>query len=301
MAVAGPAEISSVHAVRTDHAIGKNGADGRGTHQKTVVVVMNRGIVLVVMHAQLSGVTRKQEILAIRVGDDYLLIAQRHGIQSAVGVLLQEIKIGDVILPPIGIQVAEETHAGLFFHKKETAKIAVERLNAGAHGNEIVIRAQVVQLHLGEGFLQTDMRIQARGALAHVHVYDAEFLHVQIIQADYRRDANAPIHWTERGVAVKKIKRKRKSLIEEKLVALAEKIAAAGARGTDVRGCGQAPAIEKCVAGGREIQKCLFADDRHVAFQFIAIKRVPLAALHVRMFAADSVTVPIGHGDGPAI
>ena len=101
--------------------------------------------------------------------------------------------------------------------------------------------------------------------LRHVHVDDAEFLHIQIIQTDHRRDADAPIHRTERSVAMKQIKRKRKSLVEKNLAALAEKIAAAGPRGTDVGGRGQAAAVEKRVAGGREIQKSLLADDGHVA------------------------------------
>src|SRR6202451_3219134 len=211
---------------------------------------MNRGVVLVVMHAQLRGVAREQKILAVRIGNDDLLITQRHGIQAAVSVLLQEIEIGDVILPPIRIQVAEQTHTRLLFHEQEAAKVAIEGLNASAHRNEIVIRAQVVQLHFGERLLQSQMRIQARGACAHVHVDDAEFLHIQIIQADYGRDADAPVDWTKRSTAVKQVEGKSKGLIEEDLVAFAEKIAASRPCRADVGGRGQAPAVEKCVAGG---------------------------------------------------
>src|ERR1700728_2989552 len=262
---------------------------------------MNRGVFFVVMHAQLCGVAREQKILAVRIGNDDLLIAQRHGIQATVGVLLQEIEIGDVVLPPVRIQVAEQTHAGLLFYEQEAAKVAMESLDAGPHRNEIVIRAQVVQLHFGERFLQSEMRIQARGAFAHVHIDDAEFLHIQIVQADDGRDADAPVHRTKRSIAVKQVEGKRKSLIEEDLVAFAEKIAASRPRRADVGGRGQAPAVEKRVAGSRQNQKSLLADNRHIAFQFIAIERVPPAGFHVRMFAADSVAIPIGHGDRPAI
>src|ERR1700691_1528270 len=80
---------------------------------------MNRGVVLVVVHAQLRGVAREQKVLAVRIGNDDLLIAQRHGIQATVGVLLQEIEIGDVVLPPIRIQVAAQTHAGLLFYEQD--------------------------------------------------------------------------------------------------------------------------------------------------------------------------------------
>ena len=106
-------------------------------------------------------------------------------------------------MPPIRIEVAEETNARLLFYKQEAAKIAVERLNACAHRHEIEIRADVVQLDFAKSFLQSDMRIEARRAFAHIHIDDAEFLHREIIQADHRRDANAPIHRTERRIAVK--------------------------------------------------------------------------------------------------
>ena len=52
------------------------------------------------------------------------------------------------------MQIAENAHARLLFHKNKTAEVAVESLNSRAYGNEIVIRADVVQLHLRERFLQ---------------------------------------------------------------------------------------------------------------------------------------------------
>ena len=125
------------------------------------------------MHAHLRCVSREQEILAIRVGDDDLLIAQRHGIQPAVGVLLQKIEIGDVVLPAIRIEIAEDTQARLLFDEQKTAKIAIESLNARTYRDEIEIRPDVVQFDFAECFLQAEVRIQARGAFAHVHVDDA--------------------------------------------------------------------------------------------------------------------------------
>ena len=101
VAVAGPADVRGMNAVRLNHATRKHFANRRRAYEKTVVVVVDGGIVLVVMNAQLRGVTLEQEILAKHIGDNHLLIAQRHRIQAAVGILFEEIEVGNVVLPPI--------------------------------------------------------------------------------------------------------------------------------------------------------------------------------------------------------
>ena len=147
-------------------------------------------------------------------------------IQAAVRIFLEEIEVGEVVLPAIIRIVAEEAHAGLLVDEKKPAKIAVELLNSRAHGNEIEIGAEVVKLHLAERFLQADVRIEARGAFAHVDVDDAQLPHVEIVQADHRSHANPPIHRAEGRVAVKQVEGEEESLIEEELLALAEEIRA---------------------------------------------------------------------------
>ena len=112
--------------------------------------------------------------------------------------------------------------ARLFVHKQKSAKVRIEFLNAGAHGNEIVIGAQVVQLHFDEGFLQSQMRVESRRAFAHIRADDSQFPHIQIIQAELGRDADAPVHWLEGSVAVKQVEGEAQSLIQEKLFAAAE-------------------------------------------------------------------------------
>ena len=205
VAVAGPTDVRGMNAVRLDHAARKHFANRRRTHEKTVVVVMDGGIVFVVVNAQLRGVTLEQEILAKHVGDDHLLIAQRHRIQAAVGILFEEIEVRDVILPPIRIEIAEDADAWLFFHKQETAEVAIESLNAGAHRDKIVVRADILDLEFAEGFLQTDVCVETRGAFGHVGVDDSAFLHIEIIQTDSWSDSDAPIDRTERSIAMKQV------------------------------------------------------------------------------------------------
>ena len=49
-------------------------------------------------------------------------------------------------------------------------------------------------------------------------------------------------------------------------------------------------------------KKCLLAENRLVAFQPVAVERVPpVACAHVRIFAAPAVTIPFRHGDVPAV
>src|ERR1700722_11911289 len=194
VALAGPTDVRGMNAVRLNHATRKHFANRRRAHEKTVVVVVDGGIVLVVMNAQLRGVTLEQEILAKHVGDDHLLITERHGIQAAVGILFEEIKIRDVVLPPIRIEIAEDADARLLFHKQETAEVAIKSLNAGAHRDKVVIWADILDLEFAEGFLQTDVRVETRGAFGHVGVDDSAFLDVEIIQTDGLSDSDAPVN-----------------------------------------------------------------------------------------------------------
>ena len=134
------------------------------------------------------------------------------------------------------MKISEQAHAGLLIDENKSAKIAGKFLNSRAHGKEIVIGAQIADFVFDEGFLQPRVRIQARGAVGHVDVDDAEFAHVQIIHVHRGSDANAPIDGPEGSVSVKQVEGKSECLVERELFSLAEKIGAAGLRGTDVAG-----------------------------------------------------------------
>ena len=96
-------------------------------------------------------------------------------------------------------------------------------------------------------FLKSGVRVEARRAVAHIDVHDAEFAHIQIIHVHGGSHLDSPIDGTERSVPVKQVKGKTKCLAERKLLALAEKIAAAGLRRADVARRRHAALVdEKC-------------------------------------------------------
>src|SRR6202050_1370997 len=287
--------------VRLDLVVGDHHADGRRAHQEAVVIVVNTGRVVVVVHAELRRVALEKEILLVDVREDDLLFSSAPGIQAAVGVLLKQVEVGQVVLPAVGIEVAEKTHTGLLVDEKKAPEIGVELLNARAHGNEVEVRAQVVDFYLSKEFLKAEVRVQARGAIAHVDIHYAELAHVEIVQADDGSHSNPPVHRTEGRIAMKQVKGEKKQLIQEKLLAFAEKIAGPRTRRADVAWNRQASTIDQGVADCREVKKCLLPENRHIPFPFVAVKGIPLASPYVGMFAAGSVAIPIGHGDAPAI
>jgi hypothetical protein len=91
-------------------------------------------------------------------------VAAVEGVESAVGVFFEEMKIGDVVFDAIAVEVAEDAQGRLFIDKKKTAEVGVELLDAGARGDEIVVGAEVVDLYFDEGFLEADVIVEAVGA-----------------------------------------------------------------------------------------------------------------------------------------
>ena len=107
-----------------------------------------------------------------------LLVAKREGIERAIGIFFEEIEIGGVVFEAIGAEIAEEPEARLLVDEQETAKIGVELLDAGTEAHEIIIRADIAELHLGERFLQPDVGVETVGAASHVWSDDAQFANI---------------------------------------------------------------------------------------------------------------------------
>ncbi len=78
--------------------------------------------------------------------------------------------------------IAKDAHAGLFINEEKSAEVGIELLNTGAHRNEIVVVAEIVELHFDEGFLQANMIVEAVGASEHVGADDAELTNVEIVE-----------------------------------------------------------------------------------------------------------------------
>src|SRR5260370_31056341 len=163
--------------------------------------------------------------------------------------LITQREVCRVVLVEVVVQVSEDAEAGFLIGENESAEIAVEGLYTGARGDKIVVVTQVLQLHLDECLLQTEMRIQPRVALAYVDVDDAVFLGMDVVDVYLGREFNSPVHWPERGVAVEEVEGKGQVLAHEVLAKSSEKLLAIGTLGTKTAGNRQSPAIDEGVAG----------------------------------------------------
>src|SRR5216684_704596 len=145
MAVAAEAGVVGLHLMRLDEA------DRRRLHKEAVLVVEEAGaLVEVRMEARRDRVAGRQEILTEVVRDDDLLIAPLEQVQLAVGLLLELIERRDVPLILVAAPRAEQPHAEVRVAIEEAAEIARERLDAGTHRDEVVVRSDVGQLDLAE-------------------------------------------------------------------------------------------------------------------------------------------------------
>src|SRR5580658_9628449 len=103
------------------------------------------------------------------------------GVEAAVRVFLEHLKIRGVVLDAVAVPVAENAQAGLLVHKEESAEVGIELLNAGTSRDEIVIIAKIPELHFGESFLEAAVIVEAICAGAHVGADDAKLTNIQII------------------------------------------------------------------------------------------------------------------------
>ena len=206
VAAAEPAEVANTNAVKDRADAGilvDDVADGRRTDEETIVVVVESAVVFVVGDEKFGGVAREKGILQISVGNGDLLAAALECVEAAVGVFFEEMEVGEIVFNAIAVEVAEDSQGGFFVDKKKSAKVGVELLDADLRGNEIVIRAEVVEFHLDESFLETNMVVEAVGTAPRIGPNESELADSQIVDAELRSDSNAPIDGLEGRVAMK--------------------------------------------------------------------------------------------------
>src|SRR4051812_48981303 len=107
---------------------------------------MEGGVVANVVNAELLRVTADEEVLPIQIGNGDPLFAKLQRVESGVGVFLEPVENGEVVLIAIRGVVAERAHAEVRVVEDEAAEVAVERLRTDADGNEIIVRRQVAEL-----------------------------------------------------------------------------------------------------------------------------------------------------------
>ena len=162
VAVAGDARISGAHLVR------QREADRGGTNQEAVLVDQEAGLIVIVERAEIQRVALGEEIAPVEIGGVDLLAARSPAVEAAVGVLLQQVEVRQVVLEDVVVKVAEEARAGLFVAEDEAAEIAGEALDAHAERGEIEVRLAGEEALLDEQFLHADGGIGAVRAGAHV-------------------------------------------------------------------------------------------------------------------------------------
>src|SRR5436853_4207519 len=131
--IARPAQISGLDAVRA------NAADQRRADEKIVLVEVTAWPVVVEMEAELCRIAMPVGVLPEEVGDEDGLIAEVRRVQLAVGVLLQHVEVGDVVLITIVSIITKQARAEIDVAEDEAAKIRDERLNADAHRGRMEI------------------------------------------------------------------------------------------------------------------------------------------------------------------
>ena len=136
--VPGNARVGSANLVRHRQS------DGRGTNQEAIFVDEERRLIVAVEQAEIQVVAGRREIRPVEIGRIHRLVAPPPAVETAVGVLLDQIKVSQVVLEHIVMECAEQTHARLLIRVDESAEIAGEPLNSGAQRGEIEIGAAVI-------------------------------------------------------------------------------------------------------------------------------------------------------------
>src|SRR5436190_1245596 len=95
VSVAGNACIACAYLMR------QRKSDGRGPNQKAVLVDVECGLVVVVKRAEIQIVAARDEVVPIKIRHVYRLIAMPPSIQTAIGVLFEQIEVGEIVLEDV--------------------------------------------------------------------------------------------------------------------------------------------------------------------------------------------------------
>ena len=171
VAAAKPAEVAHANAVTNrprSRILVDDVPNRRRADQEAVVVIVQARIVFVPRGDKFCRIAGKKEILQISVPKHHLLVAAVERVQAAVCVFLEEVKVGEVVLDAVTMQIAEDTQCGFFVNKQKTAKVRIELLNSRAGRNEIIIGSKVVEFDLDEGFLEAKILVESVGPAPYV-------------------------------------------------------------------------------------------------------------------------------------
>lgn len=278
-------------------------AERFGADQAAGAVVVQAAAVEVRVEAQLRGVAFPDEVLPVGVEHDDALVARVEGVQVGEGVLFAEVEDGEIVLPLVVVRVAKNPEAQVGVVENEAAKIAVERLKAGAGGDEIVVHREIAQVQFSERLLHAEEIARAVGG-ARVGAEDGGLADLRVVDVDDRLDADGPLDRLENGLALEEVRREGKILLQGELLAPSEKFRAAELRGADAARCWEAAKLQFGLRNGGEVQKNVLPDDRRVALQYALLIGTPErgARGEVGVVAfAGGVATPRHELDAPAV
>ena len=261
VSVAGPAEVIRLHVMIGDRA------DWRGPRDETVFVVMAAIVVEVSQETELAGVTFPNQILSENVRDVNLLLAPAELVEVRVSVFLEHVEGGDVVLPAVVVVIAENTNAQVGVVENETAEIAHERLNAGAHGNEIVVVRQIAQMNFGERLLQSIEFPFASRPVLRIRIDDVSLLHGDVVMIVNSEKAQRPIDRLEGGLAFEKIDTDGKIVRVKKLIAQPEEFRTVRASCAHATRRRKFARFELKEIFCRDVEENVLAVNRRVAFE----------------------------------
>ena len=172
----------------------------------------------------------------------------------------------------------------------EAAEVGDELLDADPQVDEVIVRAEVVQLDLAERLLQADVTIDAGGAVLHIDADDLVLAGAEVVNLGGGGDADAPVDGTEGGgVAVEEVEGGAYGFGGEKLAALAEEVGGVDGCGGLAGGGGEAASVEGGDGGAGELEEGL-AEDGLVGLEDVAVEGVVPVAEDVGGFVAGGRT-----------
>ena len=157
----GATEVAVAVQAEIDDVVVKRALDARGRrpHQHAVLVVVRTAVlaVAVVGDGRLRREAVDQRVLAVEIGDQYVIVPERlrQVVEAAVGVLLDPAEVRQVVLVAVVGARPEQARAQLVVLEQETAEIARERLDADAQRIEVEALGHVSEMLVGEQRLDT--------------------------------------------------------------------------------------------------------------------------------------------------
>ena len=217
-------------------------------------------------------------------------------VQLAVGVLLERVEPGGVVLPPVAGRVAEQACAEVRVGEDEAAEVRDERLDARPEGDEVELRREVGQLRFGERLLQREVLPASGAALPHVDVDEVPLPDAQVVQVEGGRALYGEALGPERRLALEQLGRHEGPRRRERLVASAEELPAPRIERAHSARRGQPPPLERRLQDAGQDEEDRIADDGLVALEDVLVVGVDVAPLHeARVFGIGDVP-PVRHG-----